>query len=449
MPINKLIFNIIFDYSFTYFTLPLSSRNSFPFAPAKHTASSSNALEGLLVPKADEQDVNFYCVSNPSVQKQCIRRPETSAFDTWYRKRIISLIMDNPTISLPSIKNSSDVNSYMYGTITKQALLGYGSTLKIGNLPLVPNPWLAYLNLKHQTMPTSYQSKMYLYAAVNMPAIESDDKDKTTDIIKFDLASNGVKRLGSLMPSLDDFGYWNDGPVPLTGQLMDMSKSFDEWVVLSNNSTIVTSYASWLFGKTGTFAKYNPGSVGYEGNGYAKHRLFMDYNHDRMLNGCYTSDPADLVKDTLDSSNNIKTCWKNPADWITYLTYASDKNKGNILPGTALPDSPVGSVSFNLLEEPLFLAIQQDLIPPTDPKTKLDCIFNWAECMAPDFAPVNTSYKSEIDPLYPDYYYRPYANDNYLIGSTAENQFYIYGKNRPLTAFETISNMAKSAGCNP
>lgn len=456
-PINKLVFNIMFDYSI----LPVTDRISFSFSPVKNIASSSNSLENQLMPKADEQVVNFYCVPNPSVQKQCIRRPENSSFDTWYRKRIINLMIDNPKISLPSIKNGSDVNSYMYGTVTEQATLGYGSTLKVGNLPLVPNPWLAYLNLKHQTMPVSYQNKMYLYAAVNMPATEDKNHDGTTDLIKFNVASNGVKNLGAF--ERDSFGYWNDGPVPLTGSLMDMSKSFDEWVSLSgvngSSSTIITPYNSWIFGSatsnsggpigTGgsspTFAKYGPGSWGYEGNGYAKHRLFMDYNHDRMLNGCYYSTPDDLL------NNSSKTCWKNSVngkyiDRVTYAMYASDKNKGSIFPS---------NLSTALAGEPLFLAIQQDLNPPTDTNSKLDCIFNTLERLAPTlFSVADSSPSAKIltgEPSEP--FYRIYANGN-LVGGY-KNQLYLPGKaigastNDATPLPGTIDFWAGKTGCTP
>jgi pimeloyl-ACP methyl ester carboxylesterase len=130
-PINKLIFNIMFDYSnasnYTaylpntpnqYIAPTLSSRIGLLFSPEKNIASSPNSLENQLITKADEQDVNFYCFPNPSIQKQCIRRSENSAFDTIYRKRIIDLMINNPQISLPSIKNSSDVNSYKSSTIS-------------------------------------------------------------------------------------------------------------------------------------------------------------------------------------------------------------------------------------------------------------------------------------------------------------------------------------------
>jgi hypothetical protein len=286
-----------------------------------------------------------------------------------------------------------------------------GSKSTIGILPLVPNPWLSYLNLKHQTMPVSYQNKIYLYAAVNMPATQGyglDINDRTKDLLMFNVASNGVKNLGDF--EHDSFGYWNDGPVPLTGQLMDMSKSFDEWVASSNNSTTIAPYNSWLFGKTGTFAKYSPGSLGYEGNGYAKHRLFMDYNHDRMLNGCY-------VEDTSDMNHMSAVCWKNPWDWITYATYASDKNRdSNFI-------KQLKNESKSALE-PLFLAIQQDLNPPTDTNTKLDCIFNAFERFIPgELSTANA--EASVDR--PDgVFYRSYSNGN-LIGSY-QNTLYVSGK---------------------
>ncbi len=352
-----------------------------------------------------------------------IRLQEVVGFDYFYKNQISELLQNLINTSLPIFKFSNEVNDFLSRTY-KVSYSGYVIYEQEMILPLVPNPWLLYLNLKHQTMSDEYKRSIILYASIHVNGeidISALERNKNNHIkpddTGFGLAEDGVQHLGELFdmnPWADGhYGYLNDGPVPINGQLMDMKCSFDNLVSQSGEpnsggSAQVTMYFRWkqdgYNDGTATIKSFPVvssnkdkdcleilSSNSYQGNGYAKHILFMDYHHDRMLNGAYKTsdlgfgsmtgfvkqdDRKSYIKNALsgqwepedsDLFGDVEICQEGtfPSFHDTCTTRMKQKN--------------------SLRLEPLFLSIAYQL----EPKHIIDSLENSSQITFVDFPPEN------------------------------------------------------------
>ena len=284
-----------------------------------------------------------------------IRLNSTLLFDSYFRNKISEI--KNDKITLPVLKKYSQAeHRYVVGTYNvtmKEINFLTGQTEDVEKnletfVPTLPNPWLIYLNLKHQTMSDEYKKKIILYAGIH--SNHGGKNDHIYNDWGFGFAEDGVQHLGELFdenPYLGGhYGYLNDGPVPINSQLMDMLFSFRE-LEKKHGSKQVTMYSNWV--KSEGKHIYTPPIDRYEGDGKVKHILFMDYHHDRMLNGAYKNNSDDL--------------------FVSYETGFDSQDERKLYVSNALddfwnPSEQDLSAKENALRlEPLFLSIAYQLVP--------------------------------------------------------------------------------------
>lgn len=131
-------------------------------------------------------------------------------------------------------------------------------------------------------MDSSYRQKFYLHAGVNVNGTGSANNLTVDNALLFSgmgIAEDGVQHLGSPYTlGSYNYGYLNDGPVPLTSQLLDLQNAFGAYPgdvaherdLIANSgpdggSNSVTMYFPWIRSAIGTVAKYEPVSVGTSG----------------------------------------------------------------------------------------------------------------------------------------------------------------------------------------
>jgi len=197
---------------------------------------------------------------------------------------------------------------------------------------------------------------------------------------------------------------------------MDMKYSYDE-LTGKSESNVVGLYTDWIYdganSGNATIKAYTPG---YEGDG-ATHILFMDYHHNRMLNGGYYDTSESLLSSHPHCTNIVmpfapagyeaRTGFREQTkrmsyimnslngEWSPQMSYAKNSS-GDDWPSEEnlqflfLEDNSFGSTckswEINILKyEPLFLSIAYQI----DSKWLIDRLNNvdsepFQECIFPD-----------------------------------------------------------------
>ncbi|CAK8719784.1 MAG: S-layer homology domain-containing protein [Candidatus Electronema aureum] len=300
---------------------------------------------------------------SPFFNETSFRINETYNFDMFFRKEISELKMGfkekGKNITLPVFKIRENAEyEYLIGTLSP---LNRNWSID-AVLPLTPNPWLTIISLKYQDMPNDYKRKLILFGAIN--ANGGNENNHVTDgwsNIIMGVAEDGVQHLGELFDFnplfRGHYGYLNDGPVPISGQLLDLRYSFDE-LVQQSQSNQVTMYAPWkeegLDNGNSTIKIFRYSDNEYEGDGYATHVLFMDYHHDRMKSGAYSEEGSDSL---LEYNSPHETGFENNSDRKSYINSALTTGGISFWPD----DQELEGNELRL--EPLFLSIASQIAP--------------------------------------------------------------------------------------
>ncbi|MBI2353618.1 MAG: choice-of-anchor D domain-containing protein [Deltaproteobacteria bacterium] len=260
------------------------------------------------------------------------RRTENSAFDGYYRTKL--KLLDNRANDVYSASLSIKIeNQDNQATVYRYS-----------------NPWLSWLNARFRQNKSFYSGKYMFYGGYNDGNNLSPD-NRINDSYK-DIASDDP---------LYVMGYINDWAVPLTSSFLDFSKE-NTGALNSFNPTLFSDsggksalFPSWLtdHSKVIHTDKVNDVPV----------RVFKDYNHDRMLNGAYYSNPADLL-DAAQPSGFVFNEFAQP-----YLMQANvtcpQCNNFIIYQGKQLPNPELGP-DAKLIYEPLFNLVKADLLSPVN-----------------------------------------------------------------------------------
>jgi hypothetical protein len=282
--------------------------------------------------------------------KKTIRLNDTFNFDIFFREKIGSI--KNENITLPVLKKHNEYDYIVGEYKVHDVIVDLGKEYAI--LPVVPNPWLTFLNLKHQTKDKYYKNKLILFGAINANGNNEENHNNKIDDDLMGLPEDVVQYLGGITENT--YGYLNDGPVPINSQLLDLKYSFDELAQLSISNQ-VTMYFLWkdkgFKDGTSTIKMFRPGENGYEGDGYATHMLFMDYHHDRMKSGAYSDEGSDsLLEYNSPRETGFKYDYRKP-----YIISALRTAGINFRPDEQ------DLVGNELRLEPLFLAIASQIVP--------------------------------------------------------------------------------------
>ena len=229
------------------------------------------------------------------------------------------------------------------------------------------NPWLRWLNVKFSKNYSNYNNKYILYVAAMLY-----NNDNFYDIINNGFGfntSNGF--IGKL-------GYTNGGAEP-TGSAFfssfDADYPFKDYFMPSTEFTYSLNNCQWLRGIKSIDTLVNQsGSIefiiskGLDHPYKLPYRLFIDYDHEKIVNGCYSENRGDWDKYisaslVFDHTTISDTAFNSPAYFTGYagaiFSYLYRLNLGDTANLNPLRYEPL----FNLLQKDLLSSAQTSIQP--------------------------------------------------------------------------------------
>lgn len=221
------------------------------------------------------------------------------------------------------------------------------------------NPWLLNLNVKMQTQGDKYKDKYVIYTA--WVADSTADSDEGQDIFDNDLAMVVASSVIELT------GYAAGGAEPVGSSLLapigtPVGSAFNpEKYSVPTRTTYLGSYFSY-YPNYSLFDIDIPAVIASEGQAHPlgfKFRIFWDYDHDKILKG----DLSDLYLDLEINKNYFKleasvlnVSFMPVSLYYMFMNMADDQQK------TYGDSFKSASYENNLVEDPLFMMLKNDLI---------------------------------------------------------------------------------------
>ncbi|MBI5632218.1 MAG: DUF1566 domain-containing protein [Nitrospirae bacterium] len=218
-----------------------------------------------------------------------------------------------------------------------------------GNCPGTFNPWLTWLNNSFASVYGNYMDKYVFYNAWNV-----DSASAFNSIADLDFINNGKYSVPTEAVGMK--GFAGGGAEPVTSSLFS-DKAYANSVFYPGENTYPTC-PSGNCGKTVIYNNNNVPFIRYSDGAdhpyRIPYRIFWDYDHEKMLNGVYSSNVGDwdkYIKNNAASMSQDTAFTSNQAEYIQSAL------------GIAGRSIDYSTSVFNPLKnEPVFIVLQKDLL---------------------------------------------------------------------------------------